>query len=76
MTKKQALAKIKVLLNQKKLYIIQEAERLLNSGAIDLDSWENDFLLPRAILYVAMENISDIGIASITKPTIENLKNF
>ena len=38
MTKKQTLDKIRTLLNQRKIYVIQEEKRLLDTGAIDLDT--------------------------------------
>ena len=78
MTKKQTLDKIKKLLNTKKVYIIKEAERLLNTGAIDLESWENDYLLPRAVLYVAIENVNDdISLCPFdVKATAKNLEKF
>ena len=77
MTKKQALDKIKTLLNSRKSYIINEAERLLETGAIDLETWPNDYLIPRAVLHVAQKNIiASIGVTPSMKPTIENLEKF
>lgn len=34
----------------------EECQRLLKSGAVDLEAYQNDFMLPKIILSVALKN--------------------
>jgi hypothetical protein len=58
MTQKQALKKIKELLKDIKPFILTESERLLKSGVIDTKTYQDNYLLPKIILTVALKNAS------------------
>ena len=58
--------------------ITKESMRLFNSGAIDTNQYENDYLLPRIILTVAIENqIKQYFPLCIEgKKEVKNLRHF
>jgi hypothetical protein len=56
-----------------------EAHRLFKSGAIDPEDYENNAVLPKLILYVALRNIAAQYKPTHTKAhdkTIKNLERF
>lgn len=55
MTKSQFMKKVRELARRTEKDIIDESWRLLNSGAIDLAKYENDYSLPKAVMTVACE---------------------
>lgn len=55
MTSEQFQAKIKVLITEIGPKLETECLRLLRSGAVDTDTFADDFTLPRMILSVALE---------------------
>ena len=50
MTEKQYYSKCKELTKGVNILIEKEVKKLLNSGAFDLNSYHNDFLLPKAVI--------------------------
>lgn len=83
MTREQFEAKIKELLIPNEEFLMKEALRLFDSGAVDPESFGDDFILPRIIGYVALRNLADqIGpIRSFSankgfRREIKNLERF
>ena len=75
MTKAECFAKIRDLLEEK--YLLEECKRLLNSGGIDYERFENDYACPRIVLKVALKNFSNnIGLVSGSESDIKNLSCF
>jgi hypothetical protein len=58
MTERQAIARFKSLKKAMNAGIEREFVRLLKSGAIDVSAAANDYELPKAILHVALANVS------------------
>ena len=56
MTEEQFKEKITEMANNSKSYLETEAIRLFHSGAVDARDYEDDYLLPKLILSVALEN--------------------
>jgi len=50
MTKRQLRKKFNEVIRENNKMIKEKFERLLKSGAIDLDSWQDDFRLPKLIM--------------------------
>lgn len=77
MTKKQTTQKIKAMVKSYNEALLQECERLLNCGGVDVESYANDFKLPKIILQVATSNINyKFTVSSEAQKDVENLKNF
>ncbi len=75
MTKKQAIAKIRKMAAEQRKTLLKECERLLNSGGVDVDGAENNFLLPKTILHVALLNEAN-QYKPLTKQTQTDAKNL
>jgi hypothetical protein len=58
MRQAQAIKKVKSMKRDVARAIDVECNRLLRTGAIDLASYPDDYQLPKALLVVALENIS------------------
>lgn len=57
MTKQQALDKIdKMIAEYYPHKLREECARLLESGGVDLEAYENDFRLPKIVLSTALKN--------------------
>ena len=56
MTKTQYMKKVRELARTTEQDIINECWRLLNSGALDLTKYENDYSLPKTVMTVACEH--------------------
>lgn len=56
MTHKQAMQKIRSMMKDCRRGILEECEHLLRSGAIDLESAENNFYIPKIVLTAAMRS--------------------
>lgn len=58
--------------------IRNDAVRLFESGAIDTEKYTNDYLLPKIILTVAIENqiVQYYPLSSEGKKEVKNLKHF
>lgn len=50
------MTRIHEMLSKSHTKIIEESERLLKSGGVNLESYDDDYLLPKIILYVALKN--------------------
>ncbi len=55
MTKSQCMKKVRELARLTEKDIIDDCWRLLNSGAIDLTKYENNYALPKTIMTIACE---------------------
>ena len=58
MTKTQFKKKIASMKKDVSKYIDEETLRLFNSGAINKNSYEDNYALPKIILTVALKNLS------------------
>jgi hypothetical protein len=77
MTKKQFTKKLKEINKDIKNYLEKEALRLFESGGIDTSSYENNYLLPKICLYVALKNtIYQYRPLSDYIKEANNLENF
>jgi len=82
MTREQFDEKVKGMMGDVNIYVKKECARLFECGAVNPDDWEDDYLLPKIILIVALENAA----GQYKPPTryldlkfgkeIENLKHF
>ena len=57
MTTKQALKKVEEMINDDKDYLLQTCQRFLNSGAINKEKYEDNFVLPKIIYYAALQEL-------------------
>ena len=78
MTKRQYMAKVRELVRTQSATIIERAEQLWHSGAIEPSDYDDDFLLPKAVVHVL-----DKEMASSWRPFTDegrelakNLKHF
>lgn len=81
MKRQNALWKIDEMLNGEKgtiEYLKKECERLLSCGAVDYDDFGDDFVLPKIILTVALENCSKqyYPLYGKYKKEVSNLRKF
>ena len=83
MTNKECLRQIRKLMGSRQRgglkWLLNETERLINSGGIDLSEEQKDsFYLPKIILSVALENLSKqyAPISQTGSEIAENLKEF
>jgi len=57
MTKIQVLNKAKSMLKDDTKFLLFRIERLLECGGIDKKEYENDFRLPKILLYAALDDL-------------------
>jgi len=78
MTKEQLIEKFEDMLPNIEEYLRDEVIRLFDSGALDTEKWENNFLLPKLILTVALENCAHEYRPphSFGKKDVANLRHF
>ena len=57
MTNDQVIKKVEELLPQINELILEKTKKALNSGALDVESYENNFVLPKIILSAIGEEI-------------------
>jgi len=77
MTKKQFIKNLNTLIQTVELE--KESMRLFESGGIDPNKFDNDMLLPKIILYVALQNEAEQYrplSSTYYSRTIANLKHF
>ncbi len=75
MTMEECLSKIRNMIDED--YLLEESERLLNSGGIDYEHFDNDYTCPRIVLKVALKNFSNqIATVDGSKNDIKNLSYF
>lgn len=56
MKKSEFKAKIKIMAKEHQKALLKECERLFDSGGIDTVNAENNFILPKTIMHVALLN--------------------
>jgi len=78
MTKAQFNEKLHVMKKEMNQEIEKECLRLLNSGAVDIGSYDDDYLLPKLILCAALQNSSKqyLPFAKEHIKKVKNLLNF
>lgn len=80
MTHTQAMRKIRSMLPEVREQIIIEAERLLKSGGVDLESYDDNFVLPKIVLVAAMHKASrqwsPLSWDKASQKTLKNLSHF
>jgi len=78
MTKKEFNISLEVLLARDKDYLLKECNRLFECGGIDPEEFENDYILPKIILTVALKNLSwqYRPLSPLGKAQAKNLENF
>ena len=80
MTKVQFMKKIRELARTTEKGLIDECWRLLNSGAIDLTKYGDDYQLPKVVMTVACEkaawNWRPLSYDRILKQEVINLRKF
>lgn len=59
MTKKQAIKKTRSVIHKMSQKMRDKVEKALNSGAIDLEIWKDDFLLPKLITSALLQDAID-----------------
>lgn len=57
-TKEQALAKVKEMVDRdyKDGTILKKCAQLLDSGGLNIEKYEDNYILPRILLHVALKN--------------------
>lgn len=83
MTNKQCLNQVKKLMGSLERgglkVLMKEAEKLINSGALDLSEEDKDsFFAAKIVLHVALENLSRqyTPISQVGSEIAENLRQF
>lgn len=81
MTSEKVLEKVVELIQDIEPGIYKEAERLLDSGAVEVSEYEDNFILPKMLVSVALEKISgDLrppkSVSASVKRDIANLRCF
>jgi hypothetical protein len=57
MTKEQFRAKLAELIQNNNNAILEKAEKILNSGCVDLASCEDDYRLPKVFMYAVLQEM-------------------
>ena len=83
MTKKQCEIKVKEMMADIRQSVILESCRLMNTGGIDMKNYANNFMAPRIVLTVALENVAArlcLGFFDTSKglahQDLKNLRRF
>jgi hypothetical protein len=78
MTKESAMQKMKAMIEEHNKALIKECERLLNCGGVDVTNAEDNFLLPKVILHVALLNEAHQyrPLSKEMEKEVKNLKYF
>lgn len=58
-TKEQCLEKVYEMTGQLQAHIMKKAKQLLNSGAVDVEGYEDDYRLPKILLVACLEHEAD-----------------
>lgn len=76
--RKQVLARIKALSSRDRHHILEIAARLIDSGAIDLEDYDNDYRLPKIILHTVYQDMQHwrCPMRAEDLKTVKNLENF
>ena len=57
MNKVDVLVKIREMIRDDEDWLVKEAKRLLDSGAVDVESYPNNFSLPKILYAVSLKNL-------------------
>jgi len=78
MTEKQFIKKVKESLKENRCYIEKESLRLFRSGGVDIQRYENNFMLPKIVLTVAYKNLSFqyLPLNKDGEKEVKNLEHF
>ena len=57
MTKKQFTQKINELKRENNKFITEKSKKILNSGAINLPDWDDDFRLPKIVMHIICKEL-------------------
>ena len=78
MTKRQCMRKVRELARKTRQDLIDESWRLLNSGAIDLTKYDDNYALPKVLMTVACEKAawSWKPLYQDYKAELNNLRKF
>ena len=78
MTDQEFKAKYAELVEKTKESLLKEGERLLHCGGVAVSEYEDNYLLPKIILTVALENEVDnwSPFNREDQATIKNLRHF
>lgn len=64
-TKEIVLIRCEELTKELKSDVLKEAERLLNSGAVDVREYQDNFVLPKLLMVTALRNVAD-GLSPVS----------
>lgn len=78
MTANQLRKKVKELQRENNKATLKRVEKIITSGAIDLDSWEDDFRLPKICMSAICKEMSNqwMPFGDSDKKEVENLGHF
>jgi hypothetical protein len=78
MTIQQLTEKIYTLIEQGKPEVDKLIQKVINSGTIDVDAAENDFLLPKIVLSAIYSELSYEcqPLSASGRKSVDNLKKF
>lgn len=78
MTKRQYMSKVRELLRTQNQSIIKRAEQLWHSGAIEPSEFKDDYILPKAVVYVLDHEAAESWrpLAAAHQSLIRNLEHF
>ena len=78
MNKADFMAKIKEMLPDLNEAILKEAGKLYSCGGVDTGSFDNDYVLPKIVLTVALENqaFQYMPFHPDYKKEVKNLRKF
>ena len=75
MTKKQCMQKVRELAQTMRQDLIEEAERLFDSGAIEKKEYDDDYRLPKILITAAIKRRGD-GFSPLADEGKAELKNL
>ena len=78
MTRKQAQKKLRSMMPDLRRYLFKETDRLAASGGIDLNRFDDDFIVPKILLTAALQNAAfQYGpYLDDHKKAVKNLSHF
>jgi hypothetical protein len=80
MTKQQFQAKFQDLIDSDDFttFINKRAKELLNSGAVDLDTFDDDYQLPKIVLCAVLKDLTwqYMPLTQESKKLVKNLERF
>ena len=78
MTEQQFLEKVQILVDNLPAYIMTEARKILKSGAVNLEKYENNYRLPKNFVSAMGAEIEfqHAPISAADKREVRNLKKI